>query len=292
MLIIDKLMKSENFSRGEVLIAEFIIELGDEIREYSARSIAKETFTSPATVLNLCKKVGVNGFNLFKEKYLEELEYINLQFGTVNANKPFDESDTIYKIANKMGVLYEETIKDTLSLLHHDLLQRATQMIMKTDNIHMYSYGTALNNAESFREKMMKIGKNVYITSNLNYQRYEINCISPHDCVIFISYTGETKSIVDMALTCVHRKIPFITITSYGENTLNSLTNANLYVSTRESLANNIANFTSNLSINFILDILYSAYFSFDYQKNFEYKAKVTKKSESNRTSSNPILKG
>ena len=39
----------------------------------------------------------------------------------------------------------------------------------------------------------MKIGKNVYITNNLNYQRYEVNCIPKEDCVIFISYSGEPR---------------------------------------------------------------------------------------------------
>lgn len=84
-----------------------------------------------------------------------------------------------------MGSLYEETIKDTLSLLHHDLFQKAVQLLNNNNNIHIYSYGTALNIAESFKEKMMKIGKNVYITNNLNYQRYEVNCIPKGDCVIF-----------------------------------------------------------------------------------------------------------
>ena len=92
-----------------------------------------------------------------------------------------------------MGSLYEETIKDTLSLLHHDLFQKAVQLLNNNNNIHIYSYGTALNIAESFKEKMMKIGKNVYITNNLNYQRYEVNCIPKGDCVIFISYSGEPR---------------------------------------------------------------------------------------------------
>ena len=53
---------------------------------------------------------------------------------------------------------------------------------------------------------MMKIGKNVYITNNLNYQRYEVNCIPKGDCVIFISYSGETKTLINMAKH-VKRKI-------------------------------------------------------------------------------------
>lgn len=164
-------------------------------------------------------------------------------------------------------------------------------MILRSyNNIHVFSYGTALNIAESFKEKMMKIGKNVYITNNLNYQRYEINCIPENDCVIFISYSGETKLIIEMARTCQLRDISFITITSYGENTLSKLTDANLYISTRENITHNIANFNSNLSINFLLDLLYSAYFSSDYKNNMEKKERIIRRLENERSSSNPIL--
>lgn len=123
MLLSDKLMNKVDFSKSEIVIADFIIQL-EKNKNYSARSIAKETYTSPATVLNLCKKTGIEGFDNFKKAYLSEIEYLNQQFGAVDPNLPFDQGDTIFKIANKMGSLYEETIKDTLSLLHHDLFQK------------------------------------------------------------------------------------------------------------------------------------------------------------------------
>lgn len=290
MLLVDKLTRKENFSKGEEIIADYILNLGENIRDYSARNIAKKTYTSPATVLNVCKKVGQSGFQSFKDTYLEEIEYLNRQFGVINPNVPFDEGDTIYKVANKIGRLYKETIDDTLSLLHHDLFQKAIQILIHAENIHIYSKGTALNIAESFKEKMMKIGKNVYIVSNSNYQRYDVYCVKKQDCVIFISYSGETKSIIQMAETCVQRQIPFITMTSYGENTLSHMGNAKLYISTRENLRHNIANFNSNLSISFLLDVLYSAYFSINYKENFEYKIAITKKLEYYRHSTNPIL--
>lgn len=292
MLIIDKLNKKKDFSKGEELIAQYIIQLGENIKDYSARMIAKETYTSPATVLNVCKKVGIDGFNHFKEAYLKEIEYVNQNFGEIDANMPFVEGDGASAIAHKLGNLYEETVKDTLQLLQSDQLQKAVQIIREGNNFHIYSAGTALNIAESFKEKMMKIGKNVYITNNLNYQRYEVNCLSEKDCVLFISYSGETKSIVEMARICMRRKIPFITMTSYGENTLSRLCDVNLYISTREKLVYNIANFTSNLSVNFLLDLLYSTYFVVDYKRNYEYKIAVTQKAETQRHSTNPILAG
>ena len=137
MLLIDKLTNKVDFSKSEIIIADFIIQLGEKIKNYSARSIAKETYTSPATVLNLCKKIGIEGFDNFKKAYLSEIEYLNQQFGAVDPNLPFDQGDTIFKIANKMGSLYEETIKDTLSLLHHDLFQKAVQLLNNNNNIHI-----------------------------------------------------------------------------------------------------------------------------------------------------------
>lgn len=290
MLIIDKLIKTEYFSKGEEVIADFIIQLGDKIEHYSAREIAKETYTSPATVLNLCKKVGINGFNNFKAQYLEEIKYLNRQFGLVNANIPFNNNDSVSVIINKIGSLYIEAINDTQTLINNDQLQKSAIKIAESKSVHIYSYGTALNIAESFREKMIKIGKAVYISNNLNYQKYEINTLDKNDFAIFISYSGETKSIINMAQTCSLNKIPFLSITSYGENTLSSISKLNLFVSTRESLNKNIANFNSNLSINFILDLIFSCYFALDYEKNYNYKLAAIKKLERNRSSSNKLL--
>ena len=127
-----------------------------------------------------------------------------------------------------MGSLYEETIKDTLSLLHHDLFQKAVQLLNNNNNIHIYSYGTALNIAESFKENDEN-RKNVYITNNLNYQRYEVNCIPKGDCVIFISYSGETKTLINMAKTC-QKKYSFFKFNFFGENTLSQMSTAKLYI--------------------------------------------------------------
>ena len=56
------------------------------------------------------------------------------------------------------------------------------------------------------------------------------------------------------------------------------------------SLLSLILSNNSNLSIYFLLDLLYASYFSLDYENNFNKKLQLTSKSESTRHSSNPIL--
>ncbi len=290
MLIIEKLNSREQMSDGEESIASFILSLGEDLKKYSTRNIAEATYTSPASVVRLCKKLDFKGFEDFKVQFLKEIEYLDRQYGKVDANFPFKKEDTMMNAAHKISHLYEDTIKDTMTLLHHDSLQKALKLLRYSQSIHIYSFGTALNFAESFKERMLKTGKNVIISNNMDYQLYEANCISKGDVAILISYSGETEKIIRIAETCQKRGIPSIAITSFGENTLSKMVSCTLLMSTKESMFHNIADFSSHLSIHFILDILYGTYFLMNYDENYEKKLKDTKELENKRSSTNPII--
>ncbi|WP_028044723.1 MurR/RpiR family transcriptional regulator [Candidatus Stoquefichus massiliensis] len=290
MLIIEKLNLKEKMSEGEESIADFVLTLGKDIHKYSTRNIAEATYTSAPTVIRLCKKLGFKGFDDFKKQFLKEIEYLDQQYGKVDVNFPFDASDTMMRAAHKLSHLYEDTIHDSMSLLHHDDLQKALNLIKYSHSIHVFSYGTALNLAESFKEKMLKIGKNVIISNNLNYQLYEVTCIPKGDIAIIISYSGETVNIIKLAEICQKRTIPIIAITSFGENTLSQLSSVKLTMSTKENLYHNIGDFSTHLSTHLLLDILYSVYFLQNYDENYQNRIQKSSDLESLRSSSNPII--
>ena len=290
MLIIEKLKLKEKMSDNEESIADFILGLGKELKKYSTRNIADATYTSPATVVRLCKKLGFAGFDDFKNQFLKEIDYLDRQYGKIDANFPFQKDDTMMNVAYKISQLYEDTIRDSISLLQHDSLQKALNLLKYSQSIHIYSFGTTLNLAESFKEKMLKIGKNVIISNNINYQLYEANCIPKGDIAILISYSGETEKIICVAETCKKRGIPIIVISSFGGNTLSKMASCNLTMSTKESMFYNIGDFSTHLAIHFILDVLYSTYFLLNYEKNFEAKLKESTELESRRSSTNPII--
>lgn len=290
MLIIEKLNLKEKMSESEESIANFVLGLGEDLKKYSTRNIAEATYTSPATIIRLCKKLGFKGFDDFKKQFLKEIDYLDRQYGKVDANFPFKKDDTMMNAAYKISQLYVDTIKDTMSLLHHDSLQQALNLLKYSQSIHIYSFGTALNLAESFKERMLKIGKNVIISNNMNYQLYEVNCIPKGDIAILISYSGETEKIIHMAETCQKRGIPTIVISSFGEKTLSKMGSCKLIMSTKESMFYNIGDFSTHLSIHFILDVLYSTYFLMNYDENYETKLKDTIELESKRSSTNPII--
>ncbi|MEI5993644.1 MurR/RpiR family transcriptional regulator [Candidatus Enterococcus mansonii] len=290
MLIIEKLNTKEDMTEAEIIIADFIIMIGKKISKSSTRSIAEATYTSAATVVRLCKKLGFSGFNDFRNHFLVELDYIDNQFGSISANFPFEKKDSYYKAANKIGSLYKETVDDTLSLLNDEILQKAVNLIKYSYAIHLFSYGTNLNIAETFREKMLKIGKPVYLSTNLNYQRYEARVIGKEDVAIIISYSGETANIIEIAQTCKQNNIPIILITSLGENTVSKYSACKLVISTKEHLFQNLGNFSTNISISLLLDVLYSTFFLTAYDLHYKNKLGIVGQLENKRKSSNSTI--
>ena len=250
MLIVDKLAFQEKLSEGEKTLAAYILAHGMEIAKYSTRSLAEVTYTSPPTVLRLCKKLG----------FTEELA----------KPKP-------YELKIMMIERYEDLHKAVLLLKYHE-------------EIHIFSAGTAINQAESFREKMLKIGKRVVIFNNLNYQRYQACCLSERDLAMIISYSGETAQMLEIARQCKRSGTPILALTSFGENSLTCYADCKLTLSTKESIYQNLGDYASHLSMTLLLDILYSEYFRQNYQKNYTYKLERARELEQHRTSTNPIL--
>ncbi len=65
-------LASESFSGTEKAVVEYFINHFDSVVDMTTLQVAKHTFTSNATVVRVCQKLGYKGFNDFKLKYLTE----------------------------------------------------------------------------------------------------------------------------------------------------------------------------------------------------------------------------
>ena len=75
-----------------------------------------------------------------------------------------------------------------------------------------------------------------------------------------------------------------------GDNSLKKYAQCVLTISTREKLHSKIANFTTEYSIELILNTLYSCVFLHNYQKNLDTKISITKQLEISRHSTSYTL--
>lgn len=269
-MLLQEKMRLDYFSSAEKSLLTYILENPSIIEVETIKEIAQKTFVHPSTFIRVAKKLGFSGWVELKTAFLEEQHYINSHFESVDANLPFDSNDGIMTIAKKLANLEQTTIADTLSLMHHDSLQRAKQLLLNAHEVKIFASSANALISQDFVLKMRRIKKNTYVCDTVAEHAYEASNSDSDTCAILISYTGENTMITQTAEILAQKKVPFISITSIGENTLAKLATCALQITTRERLYSKIASFTINTSICYLLDVLYAAVFSEHYQKNLK----------------------
>lgn len=286
MLLTEK-MREDIFSQSERDIINYLFKQREHIKDKTVKQISEETYTHPSTLIRIAKKLGYNGWLELKEHFLDEIDYLNRHFTSIDANYPFNERDSLMTVANKMALLNQTTISDTLSLLNLDDLEKATSLIEKVQHIKVFSIYHNLMLCHDFKSKMDRIGKHVSLC--MVDPHFEAANSTSETCAIVISYSGESKEVIDILPFLQKKKVPIIAITSMGENTITKYAHCVLRMTTRERLYSKIGNFSSNDSICFLLDVLYACVFSKDYQNNLDYKIRLSKYVD-HRTSSNKVM--
>lgn len=288
MSIMTQLEFELNFSNSEKEISKYILNHGDIVLEQSIQELAKNTYTSPATIVRLCHKLGLQGYLDFKIKYSAELQYDSSK-QRVDVNFPFSKDNTNIEITNSIASVYHETIDDTLKLIDSKQLDKIVKAIHQANRIYIFCCGNSMLAAMSFQHKMMRIGKLVEMRSLVGEQIFLSYNASPKDLAIVISYSGETNEISDCAKRLQRNHVPILAITSLGENQISKMATYVLNTSSREKIFNKIAPFSSLTSIEYLLDILFSCLFHLDYDHYYKRKISYDRAYDLRHPDSSPI---
>ena len=277
------------FYQSEKVICRYILNHGDEVLSMSVKELAQKTYTSPATIVRLCKKIGLEGYNDFKIKYSAELQYDIHHSNRIDVNFPFDKDDSHQAISHKLATLSQEVIADTIKLIDFEQLDQIVDILYQHQMIDIYGSGNSLLAAMSFQHKMMRIqrdvnlkvlhGEQIFMSYNSNHKRI----------AMVISYSGETNEIIQIAQILKEKQTPIIVLTSIGDNRLSHYADYILNIGSREKIFTKIAPFSSQISIEYILNLIFSCLFQKDYDKNIQTKISYDKKNDIRHPLSSPV---
>ena len=269
MSVLIKLRDYRNLSAAENQVREYILKYPKKVLEYTVYELAKESFTSPATVVRLCKKIDIKGFARLKVLLAEETKYFQDMKLNLLDTTTIEKNDSPHAIIEKITNIAIKTIEETRVLVNEKQFMQVARLLQKAVIIDFYGVGASNPVAIDAQYKFMRIGKNV-ITYQLYDRQYvqAVNSDASHVGII-ISYSGETKEMLKIAGILQKNGTPVVAVTSSGENSLNRIADYNLFVTAKETVFRSgaMASRTAQL---YIIDILYALYCSLDYDESIK----------------------
>lgn len=264
MSILIKLRDVRNLPDAEAQVRKYILAHSAEILNFTVYDLARESYTSPATVIRLCKRLNINGFSKFKLLLAQELKYfenneINLLDSTI-----IEENDSSDVIIEKITSIAIKTIEETRALVDTETLTKTAKIILKASILDFYGVGASNVVAMDAAYKFMRIGKNVSIFQLYDRQYVQaVNSDAEHVAVVF-SYSGETKEILNVVDVLRKNGTPIVSVTSSSINSLSKVADYPLFVSARESAFRSGAMGSRTAQL-YIVDLLYAMCYSLDY---------------------------
>lgn len=268
-MIIDKLMKQMEFTDVEKSIANYLLQNGYEVKNMSISELAQATFSSPATITRLCRKLDTEGYKNFQILFHSEYETYAAQ-GVVDVNHPFSGEDSFERIARNLAKLNMDTIQKTTTGFDYAQLKRVVRRMSVADMINIYGVGTSVNVALDFQQKMLRFGRIVNLPQS--------SCFLPGYALIgtaktvhlIISLSGETRDIVESLRLLKKRKSYCVALTATPDSTVARMCQEVMRVEIDEdqSYESKIDTFAVYNAFHFVLDCIFSFLYRLDYDSN------------------------
>lgn len=289
-LLLQEKLRAYSFSASEKQVVAYLLEQQKNIQAKTTTQIAKETFTSKSTLVRIAQKLNYSGWIALKNDFIKEIDYLEQSPLSVDANFPFQKKDSLMTVANNIAKLERDSIEETCSLLTHDQLRTILNILSPAKKIHVFAVSNNLLLANRFQHQMKRIKKDVCIHQLQSEILFDSYLATEDSCAILLSYSGETSILVEVADILKSKQVPIILITSMGENSLTKKASAILRTSTREKIYSKISSYSTDISIEYLLDVLYSCVFHEAYEKHLSLKLDASKMIEKDHFSNTSIL--
>lgn len=209
---LDKLTAGKNLTDLEETILEYIVENISEIQDMGVRAVAKETYTSPASVVRLSKKLGYSGFT---DMYYTLLPLVKKEKfeGSVMENTILD-NDFSSLASNLSG----ENMKD----FNDKIFLKSPQYI--------FIYATGFSNiiAEYIYKKLLVLGRKAIVASGSDSGGIFENNLDDIGCILVVSKSGETEQVYSKLQKAAEAGIFTISFTQDSDNRIANLSDLNI----------------------------------------------------------------
>lgn len=267
--ILDELSRTSNFSNAEIPVVEYILKKPEDVLCSTLKEFANKSFSSEATIIRACKKMGLSGYYELKISLASELNSFLVKDGQIQVDTPIRRGDKVWDIAKTLLNLSSHALADTYQALDANKIKRAANMLFHSEGVSLYARGESLVIAEDFHMKLLRIGIRSALDSMNGLQTMRCRGKFQKETAVVISHYADSRQVKYIVKELSRTGTPIILITGNSLSPIIDLADLVICVNTGESRYK-IGTFASRVSMQYITDCIYCVLFNMNYDNNIK----------------------
>lgn len=257
----------DSVSTTERTVTDFLLQNPNEAAQLSIYQLAERTYSSPSTIVRLCRRIGFGGFKDFRQALSYEMA-VRKQ-NEAERDREITRADSIEDIIEKVTYKNMMSLEDTKMMMDSETLSKCVELLANCRKILFFGIGASLLVARDAYLKFLRLNKACSVNDEWHSQYLEAMNAGPEDLGIVLSYSGETYEVIECMKALRENHTPIIAITRCVDSPVSQLADYRLYTTAIECTFRSGA-MSSRISQLNIIDILYTAFANSEYDYTVE----------------------
>ena len=215
--------------------------------------------------IRLCKRLKVYGFPQLKIELSADLSGGEL---SRKIQPEVRENEEISSIKERLLVNTQNSLAETVEEIDDDQIHQLSQIVARSRRLLVLGIGVSNLVAQDIAQKWGSVGTIVIAFNNVNDLLPIVANAGIEDSLWVVDNSGETPEAIYAAQIAKERKVPIITMTKKGSNTISELGDVEIHTSQPIELPGRIAA-TDSLLLQFMaIDIIFYDFVSRNYESS------------------------
>ena len=232
-------------SSNELRVWEYIEKNTKNILNMNLQELANSTFVSTTTIIRLCKKLGLEGFN--------ELKY------NLKKYKQEEISPDLSLALNGLLSSSLDELKFTVNNISMENINKTVDYLSSNKTIHLFAKGLSEMPFNYMYNILLSVDRYYYQYDDPPLMLITASQMTDNDVLIIGSCQGSTEPIIKAAITAKKQGATVIAITSNMESILAKTADIVFYAKTEKRYLHNI-DIMSRLNLSFIIETIINCY--------------------------------
>lgn len=256
----------DEMSSTQASISKYIIDNPHKVTGMTVRELAKETYTSPSSVIRLIQMIGLDSFNEFKQELLLEINSIDHK---KQSDTKIQKEDSIESVIEKVTASNIQSLQDSASLIDKDLIEQCVNHIIKANTVLLFGIGASFLCASDAFLKFVRLNKRCLVAEDWHTQLVYARSSSKDDVALVFSYSGNTTEMIECIKELQHNQTPVYTVTRYASSPISKMNTYNLFVASNEEVFRKGATSSRITQLN-IIDIIFTLFINKRYDESLK----------------------
>ena len=194
-------------------VAEYLVQHAAEAQYLSISSLARECQVAEATVFRFCRALGFEGYHEMRIA----LAQANATGVLVNQQEPAPDADTA-TLCEHASALFMTAINGTQNALSPQAVEQAVALLHSARQVFCMGQGGSMAAANEICARFACITNKFRATADSHMQVMAASLMTEQDVVLFVSYSGATRDLMETLRTAKANGAKIILITHYEDS--------------------------------------------------------------------------